>query len=44
MSNEVGREDGTCWFRAVVRDVLLFYNLAAVLEKLYFRFRSIQPS
>jgi hypothetical protein len=41
MSKEGGREDGTrtCWFRAVVRDVLLLYNLAADLEKPYFRFR-----
>ncbi len=27
---------------AVVMDVLLFYNLAAILEKKYFRFRSLQ--
>ncbi len=30
------------WSRTVVMDGLLYFNLAAILKNIYFRFRSLQ--
>jgi hypothetical protein len=46
MRNKGGRKvaNDRYWSWTVVKDILFSFYLAAILEKLYFLFRSLQPN